>query len=76
MTSHNLGEIDWNAVQAVDWQQSQEGKQVEFLIEDRFPWELVSRVGVQSQQVSDQVSTAVQAAAHRPLIDIRPNWYY
>ncbi len=71
-----LSEIDWNAVQAVDWQQSQEGKQAEFLVEDRFPWELVSRLGVRSQQVSDQVSTAVQAAAHRPPIEIRPDWYY
>lgn len=71
-----LGEIDWNAVQATDWQQCQEGKQAEFLIERQFPWELVSRIGVLTQQVYGQVSTALQTAAHRPPIEIRPDWYY
>lgn len=71
-----LSEIDWNAVQAVDWQQCKEGKQAEFLIEGQFPWELVSRIGVLSRQVYGQVSTAQQAAAHRPPIEIRPDWYY
>lgn len=71
-----LGEIDWDAVQARNWQQCKEGKQAEFLIEGRFPWELVSRVGVGSQQVCDQVGAALQAAAHTPAIETRPDWYY
>lgn len=71
-----LGEIDWNAVQATDWRQRKEGKQAEFLIERQFPWELVSRIGVISRQVSDQVNTALQAAGHQPPIEIRPDWYY
>lgn len=71
-----LSEIDWDAVQAVDWRQCKEGKQAEFLIERQFPWELVSRIGVLSRQVYGQVNTALQAAAHRPPIEIRPDWYY
>jgi len=71
-----LSEIDWAAVQATDWRQSKEGKQAEFLIERQFPWELVSRIGVISRQVSDQVNTALQAAAHKPRIEIKPDWYY
>ncbi len=71
-----LGEIDWNAVQARDWQQYKEGKQAEFLIERQFPWELVSRIGVRSQQVYGQVTTALQAAAHKPRIEMKPDWYY
>lgn len=71
-----LGEIDWDAVQAEDWKQCKEGKQAEFLIEDQFPWELVSRIGVLSRQVYGQVSTALHTAAHRPPIEIRPDWYY
>jgi len=71
-----LSEIDWDAVQARDWRQCKEGKQAEFLIERQFPWELVSRIGVLSQQVYGQVSTAMQAGTHRPLIEIRPDWYY
>ena len=71
-----LGEIDWNAVQATDWRQCKEGKQAEFLIERQFPWELVSRIGVISRQVSDQVNAALHAAQHKPPIEIRPDWYY
>ena len=71
-----LSEIDWDAVQARDWQRCKEGKQAEFLIEGQFPWNLVSRIGVHSQQVCDQVSMVLQAAAHKPAIEIKPTWYY
>ncbi len=77
-----LREINWAAVQNNGWgyqgvaQSVREGKQAEFLIEAQFPWDLVSHIGVWSQQVHDQVSTALQATAHRPPIEIRPAWYY
>jgi hypothetical protein len=72
----HLVEIDWDAVQAEAWRQCKEGKQAEFLIESQFPWELVSRIGVRSQQVYSQVTTALQAAVHKPRIEIKPDWYY
>ena len=71
-----LGAVDWNAVQSTDWRQCQEGKQAEFLIERQFPWELVSRIGVLSRQVYDQVSTALQGVAYRPPVEIKTDWYY
>ena len=71
-----LDEIDWDAVQAKNWREYKEGKQAEFLIERQFPWKLVSCIGVQSQQVYNQVTTALQAAAHKPRISIEPDWYY
>ncbi len=71
-----LNEIDWDAVQAVNWRQCKEGKQAEFLIEGHFPWELVSRIGVLSSRVSVQVNTALQVAVHRPPVVISPAWYY
>ena len=73
---HQLNEIDWDAVQATKWQQDKEGKQAEFLIEQQFPWELVSHIGVYSRAVYRQVDTALQAASHRPSIGIGPDWYY
>lgn len=33
----DLGEIDWNAVQARDWRTCKDGKQAEFLVEQYFP---------------------------------------
>jgi len=53
-----------------------EGKQAEFLVENAFPWELVSRIGVRSQQVYGQVHATFPAAGHRPQVDIKPDWYY
>ena len=71
-----LDEIDWNAVQATDWRQCKEGKQAEFLIERQFPWGLVSRIGVLSQAVYRQVQGALRDASHKPVVEVKPDWYY
>lgn len=71
-----LRDIDWEAVQARSWQQCKEGKQAEFLVEQQFSWELVSRIGVFSQQVGRQVAMALEGSAHRPTVEIRREWYY
>jgi len=73
----SLGEINWDAVQARQWAGSRkEGKQAEFLIEHAFPWHLVERIGVYSQAYVQPVSKAMQGAAHRPVIEIKRDWYY
>lgn len=71
-----LNKIDWNAVCAHDWQNCQEKKQAEFLIERFFPWELVERIGVYSEAQYRQVSSALAAATHRPPIEVKRDWYY
>ena len=77
-----LDEINWPAVQTNRWSGNgisrsvKEGKQAEFLMEHSFPWELVGRVGVRSQAVYGQASAAIQAAVHKPHIEIKPTWYY
>lgn len=73
---NQLGEIDWNAVNARDWRGCKEGKQAEFLIEHQFPWALISRIGALSRTTYDQVLTVLQGAAHTPVVEIRPEWYY
>ena len=77
-----LREIDWEAVQAIRWAGSgispsvKEGKQAEFLVEQSFPWELVSRIGVSSQQVYGQVRATLHKADHQPRLSLMPAWYY
>lgn len=71
-----LGEIDWNAVQARDWRQCKDGKQAEFLLEMSFPWHLVERIGVQSRATYTSVVNALPPRGHRPPVEIRPEWYY
>lgn len=72
----HLGKIDWNAVQATRWAQCKEGKQAEFLLEHRFPWHLVERIGVHSRAVYGQVINALPAHGHRPTVEVRADWYY
>ena len=71
-----LGEIDWNAVQARDWQHCSYGKQAEFLLELSLPWQLVERIGVQSRTTYTSAVNALPAHGHRPPVEIRPEWYY
>ena len=71
-----LNKIDWNAVQARDWQECKDGKQAEFLVEYQFPWEMVSRIGVLSGRVCQLTSTALAAATYKPPVEIRREWYY
>ena len=71
-----LNKIDWNAVQARDWQDCKDGKQAEFLVECSFPWEMVCRIGVLSRRVYQLTSTALAAAAYKPPVEIRRGWYY
>ena len=71
-----LGEVNWDAVQARDWRQCKEGKQAEFLVEQNFPWHLVERVGVHSGPVHTQVAQTLPVQGHRPVVEIQPNWYY
>lgn len=71
-----LNEINWTAVQARDWRAHKEGKQAEFLLEQRFPWHLIERIGVKSAAVYSQVINALPAHGHRPAVEILPDWYY
>ena len=71
-----LDQIDWNAVNASNWRHCKEGKQAEFLIERRFDWTQVSRIGVRSDSASRQVGDALHGATHRPSVEVRPEWYY
>lgn len=77
-----LDEINWGAVQNNGWgyrgvpKSVREGKQAEFLVENSFPWSLVSRIGVHSQAIYGQVREALHDAAHQPSVEIRNDWYY
>lgn len=78
---NNLGqldEIDWSAVASTDFRDPQvkEGKQAEFLVRDFFPWALVRRIGVHSAAAYSRVVRAIADAPHRPIVEVRADWYY
>lgn len=71
-----LGEVNWEAVGARNWSAHKEGKQAEFLLEERFPWHLIERIGVLSQPIATQVAHALPVGGHRPPVQLMPAWYY
>ena len=77
-----LDKISWDAVEANQWsgtgvdQSVKEDKQAEFLVEGSFPWELVSRIGIRSQNIYAKIQNALKGASHRPTVEIRRDWYY
>jgi hypothetical protein len=73
-----LTDINWDYVAASDFRPAdvKEGKQAEFLVERSFPWHLVERIGVYAQAYVQPVSNAMLGAAHRPVVEIKRDWYY
>lgn len=74
----DLDQINWPAVAAADFRPAdiKEGKQAEFLLYDYLPWTLVDRIGVHSRAIAQPAANAMQGAAHRPGVEVLPNWYY
>ena len=74
----DLGDIDWSAVKARDWRDPvvKERKQAEFLVENRFAWQLVSRIGVMTEATRQLVAGALAASDHQPRVEIKRDWYY
>ncbi len=73
-----LDELDWNAIAARNFQDPdvKERKQAEFLIYDQFSFELVERIGVQSQAVLSDARHAIDNVARQPSVEVKPQWYY
>lgn len=77
-----LHEINWAAVRATQWSGTgvdaafKEGKQAEFLIEERLPWGLIERIGIKSQSIYQKVSRILAGKEYRPRLEICPGWYY
>ncbi len=73
----DLQEIDWSAVEATKWPSQKHGKQAEFLVEKQFPWKLVVRIGVYSNDIAEQAKYFVAThGRHRPPVEVRRDWYY
>ncbi len=73
-----LDQLDWAAIANTDFRDSdvKEAKQAEFLVHEAFPWPLVTRIGVISTSVQNNVARTIQAASHKPTVAVMPNWYY
>jgi hypothetical protein len=74
----DLTELDWNAIAATDFRHPdvKERKQAEFLVEERFPFCLFNRIGVRSAAIQARAVNALKSANRKPVVEIRPEWYF
>jgi hypothetical protein len=72
----NLNELDWNAINSTSWHECREKKQAEFLIEEKFPWNLVDRIGIYSKDYYNSVVRSFNGSSHHPVVEIKKDWYY
>ena len=74
----NLAKINWDAVATTNWSRSEvkEAKQAEFLLHQFLPWHLVTRIDVISPDIARRVARAIDAAQHKPRVEVVRSWYY
>jgi hypothetical protein len=77
-TVSGLDQVNWDSVQNNDFRDPdvQEHKQAEFLVHERFPWSLVTRVGVRTRGTKQAVDRALASFAHRPSVQVITEWYF
>lgn len=77
-----LEDLDWAAIATRQWSGNgvdpfvKERKQAEFLMERDFPWHLVRRIGVRSGATYNRVVNLIAGHEHRPVVEIKTDWYY
>jgi hypothetical protein len=78
----NLDKIDWDIMGRRYWADTlQDGdrerrRQAEFLVFQFFPWTLISRIGVMTEETKKLVENAIAPAGHKPTVEHQPEWYY
>lgn len=73
---NSLVDLNWNAINSTSWQSVREEKQAEFLCEHSFAWQLIERIGINSMSVYQQVQSILNSSAHRPIVELKNEWYY
>ena len=77
-TVEELDQLGWDAIAAMDFRgpEVKESKQAEFLVHDRFPFQLVERIGVHSTVIRSRAIGMLSSVNSPPLVEIRPEWYF
>ncbi|HEY5529979.1 MAG TPA: DUF4433 domain-containing protein [Thermoleophilia bacterium] len=74
----DLEKVNWDAVEATNFRDPvvKDGKQAEFLAYGSFPWQLIEKVGVFSQEMKRTVALLVADAKRQPTVSIERAWYF
>lgn len=72
----NLANLDWEAIQARHWSNVSSQKQAEFLVEGFLDFRLVSRIGVSTESTLAKTREILTSSPHKPILELKPGWYY
>lgn len=76
----DLEKIDWDLMKARYWNDTNDDpdrkrrRQAEFLVQNFFPWQLVSYIGVYDRSIAETVSDIIKGGS--PEIGVQRGWYY
>ncbi|MBO6085228.1 MAG: DUF4433 domain-containing protein [Acetobacter sp.] len=70
--------LNWEAIETTDFrdQTIKYAKQAEFLIYHAFPFELVEKIGVYSEEIAKQVNAIIKPMNSCPKVEICKAWYF
>jgi ssDNA thymidine ADP-ribosyltransferase, DarT len=78
----SLDQVDWQIMRERYWRDTAEDndrsrrRQAEFLVHGFFPGKLVSSIGVAGPRMQARVNTLLQGIDHKPLGNVKTDWYY
>lgn len=75
----DLDKIPWNVVNARYWNDFPDGRrlrQSEFLVYEKFDWNLVETIGVYNSDMINKVKTLIDSLPHKPSVEIKRNWFF
>ena len=75
----NEGEVDWEVMPLKYWsnqEETKEKRQAEFLLHDWCPFDIFEEIGVNTQEIADQVEAMLQRTPYTPRVSVRRSWYY
>lgn len=78
----DFDKIDWNLMNAKYWYDTdadpdrKRRRQAEFLIYQKFPWDLVTEIGVLTIQMKEYVKSHLDDSGYNTQVRIKPDWYY
>lgn len=81
-TLDRLDQVDWSVMPLRIWRDTnadpdrKRRRNAEFLVHKFFPWELITEIGVINATIQQQVERLLYSAKHKPMVTVRPNWYY
>ena len=81
-STRDLNKVDWSVMKSRMWNDTvgqpdrKRQRQAEFLVEDSFPWQLITNIVVYSKKIESSVKSLLAEQEHKPRISIDRPLYF